>query len=67
MQVIINNIIRYKIIKCNKDFLLFDIDINNNLRYFKLTNDLQRYKSNYKYFRVISCIKTQLSKQIINI
>ena len=67
MQISINNLNRYKILKSNKDFLLFDIDNNNNLKYFKCTNDLHRYKKKYKYFKVISCIKNELSKQIINI
>jgi hypothetical protein len=67
MQVTINNLNRYNIIKSNKDFLLFDIDINSNLKYFKCTNDLQRYKNKYTYFRVLSCIKNELNKQIINI
>ena len=67
MQVIINNLNRYNIIKSNKDFLLFDIDKNSNLKAFKCTNDLHRYKNKYKYFRVLSCIKNELKKQIINI
>ncbi len=47
--------------RTNKDFILFNYDNNNKLTSFVLTNDLQRFKKQFKTFRVISCIKTNIN------
>ena len=50
----------------NKDFILFDYDNNNKLAAYQLTNNLD-YRKRYKAFRVLSCIKKELSNKTINI
>lgn len=57
-QVRINN--------SNKDFILFDYDNDNKLAAYQLTNNLD-YKNKFKSFRVLSCIKKELSNKTINI
>ena len=61
MNIKINLLQAIKINKSNKDFILFDYDSNNKLTNFVLTNDLQRFKKQFKTFRVISCIKTNIN------
>ena len=55
-----------RIINSNKDFILFDYDNNNKLTGYQLSNNLD-YKSKFKTFRVLSCIKKELSNKTINI
>lgn len=55
-----------RIINSNKDFILFDYDNNNKLTAYQLSNNLD-YKSKFKTFRVLSCIKKELSNKTINI
>ena len=62
MNIKINLLQALKINKSNKDFILFDYDSNNKLTNFVLTNDLQRFKKQFKTFRVISCIKSNINK-----
>jgi hypothetical protein len=61
MNIKINLLQALKINKSNKDFILFDYDKNNKLTNFVLTNDLQRFKKQFKTFRVISCIKSNIN------
>jgi len=61
MNIKINLLQAIKINKSNKDFILFDYDNNNKLTNFVLTNDLQRFRKQFKTFRVISCIKTNIN------
>ena len=61
MNIKINLLQALKINKSNKDFILFDYDNNNKLTSFVLTNDLQRFKKQFKTFRVISCIKSNIN------
>jgi len=61
MNIKINLLQALKINKSNKDFILFDYDNNNKLTNFVLTNDLQRFRKQFKTFRVISCIKTNIN------
>jgi len=61
MNIKINLLQALKINKSNKDFILFDYDSNNKLTNFVLTNDLQRFKKQFKTFRVISCIKSNIN------
>jgi len=61
MNIKINLLQAIKINKSNKDFILFDYDSNNKLTNFVLTNDLQRFRKQFKTFRVISCIKTNIN------
>lgn len=50
-----------KILNTNKDFILYNLDANNKIKEYKLTNDLIRYKKQYKAFKVISCIKRNIN------
>lgn len=50
----------------NKDFILFDYDNNSKLTAYQLTNNLD-YKNKFKSFRVLSCVKKELSNKTINI
>ena len=61
MNIKINLLQALKINKSNKDFILFDYDNNNKLTNFVLTNDLQRFRKQFKTFRVISCIKSNIN------
>ncbi len=61
MNIKINLLQALKINKSNKDFILFDYDKNNKLTNFVLTNDLQRFRKQFKTFRVISCIKSNIN------
>ena len=54
-----------RIINSNKDFILFDHE-NNKLTAYQLSNNLD-YKNKFKTFRVLSCIKKELSNKTINI
>ena len=52
----------------NKDFLLFDLnDDKDSITAYKLTNDLQRYKKSFQYFRVVSTLKNEIRNLKINI
>jgi hypothetical protein len=55
-----------RIINSSKDFILFDYDNNNKLTAYQLSNNLD-YKSKFKTFRVLTCIKKELSNKTINI
>ena len=61
MNIKINLLQALKINRSNKDFILFDYDNNNKLTNFVLTNDLQRFRKQFKTFRVISCIKSNIN------
>ena len=54
-----------RIINSNKDSILFDYE-NNKLTGYQLSNNLD-YKNKFKTFRVLSCIKKELSNKTINI
>lgn len=52
-----------RILKTDKSFIFYNLDSNNKLTDFRLTNDYQRYKfkeKRYKHYKVISTIKTKL-------
>lgn len=55
-----------RIINSNKDFILFDYDKSNKLTGYQLSNNLD-YKNKFRAFRVLSCIKNELSNKTINI
>ena len=55
-----------RIINSNKDFILFDYDNNSKLTAYQLSNNLD-YKNKFKTFRVLSCIKKELSNKTIKI
>ena len=55
-----------RIINSNKDFILFDYDKSNKLTGYQLSNNLD-YRNKFKTFRVLSCIKRELSNKTINI
>ena len=46
-----------KILNSKKDFLFFDIDKNNKVTNFVLTNKYSDYKKLYSNFRVVSTIQ----------
>lgn len=54
-----------RIINSKKDFILFDHE-NNKLTGYQLSNNLEQ-KNKFKTFRVLSCIKKELSNKTINI
>ena len=47
-----------KIVNSKKDFLFFDVDKNNNVTNYILTNDYKR-KKEFDTFRVVSTIQEQ--------
>lgn len=58
-MVLLNRATLNKVIKSEKDFILFDINKSNVMTSYMLTNDLARHKKDYQYFRVIGTIKEQ--------
>ena len=54
-----------RIINSKKEFLLFDHE-NNQLTAYQLSNNLDQ-KNKFKTFRVLSCIKKELSNKTINL
>jgi len=66
MQLQIKLSDQIRIINSNKDFILFDYNEDNKLTAYQLTNNLD-YKSKFQSFRVLSCIKKELSNKTINI
>ena len=55
-----------RIVNSKKDFILFDYDNNNKLTSYQLSNCLD-YRNKFKSWRVLSCIKKELSNKTINI
>jgi len=55
----INLLTALKLHTSNKDFILFNVDANNNITNYKLTNDLQRYRYKYTNFRLLEVVKQQ--------
>lgn len=53
--------------RSNKDFILFDLDNNNKITAYKLTNDLTRYRNNFQHFRVLNILKQELNNKQIKI
>jgi hypothetical protein len=47
-----------KILKSKKDFLFFDVNKDNIVTNYVLTNDYKKYKKLYQYFRVVSTLKS---------
>tara|TARA_R110000822_G_scaffold41078_6_gene111449 strand:- start:650 stop:841 length:192 start_codon:yes stop_codon:yes gene_type:complete len=48
-----------KIVNSKKDFLFYDIDENNKLVNYILTNDFKR-KNEFNQFRIVSTIQKEL-------
>lgn len=68
MTININYSTLINIYRSNKDFILFDLnDDKTKIVCYKLTNDLQRYKKSFTYFRVVSTLKNEITKLKINI
>ena len=53
--------------RTNKDFILFDINKDNKITAFKLTNDLTRYRNNFQHFRLVEVIRQEINKKQIKI
>ena len=47
-----------KLLNSKKDFILYNLN-NNKITNYKLTNDLTN-RNQFKHFKAISCIKTNL-------
>lgn len=45
-----------KINRAKKDFFFYNLDSENKVVDFKLTNDYSRYKKHYQNFRVLSTL-----------
>ena len=48
-----------RIINSNKDFVFFNLDNENKVIGYKLSNDYARYKNQFDTYRVIGTIKKQ--------
>lgn len=54
--------IAYQISKTKKDFLCYDVcEKTNTLKNYILTNDLTRYRKQYKHFKLTEIIKTTIN------
>lgn len=52
----------------NKDFFMFDLNKDKDkIVCYKLTNDIQRYKNSFQYFRVVSTLKNETRNLKISI
>ena len=65
-NIIINTFAAFKIANSKKDFLLYDIDQNNNIVSYKLSNELTSYYDNsYKHFILVDLVKCNISLKTI--
>lgn len=62
-KIKINLSLGIKLLNSNKDFILYNLD-KDKITNYKLTNDLTNRKQ-FKHFKVISCIKSNLQSIII--
>ena len=62
----LNLIQAIRLVKTNKDFLLYDLNHKNEVIKYTVTNDLQRHKNSYKHFKVLSCCNIKLKELTIN-
>ncbi len=62
-KIKINLSLGIKLLNSNKDFILYNLN-SNKITNYKLTNDLTNRKQ-FKHFKVISCIKTNLQSVTI--
>ena len=68
MTININYTTLINISRSNKDFFLFDLnDKKDSIICYKLSSDLQRYKNNFQYFRVVSTLKNEIRNLKISI
>ena len=51
-----------QILKSNKEFILYNLDINNNILDYRFSNNIVDKNNNriYNKFKVLSCIKNEL-------
>ena len=62
----LNLIQAIRLVKTKKDFLLYDLNHKNEVIKYTVTNDLQRHRNSYKYFKVLSCCNIKLKELTIN-
>lgn len=67
MKLNINFANQVQINRTNKDFILFDINKDNKITAFKLTNNLTRYRNNFQHFRLVEVIKQEINNKQIKI
>jgi len=60
----INIIDATRILNSRKDFILLNIDSNNKITDYRLTNDLTRFRGHYETFRLVEVIKKQINNGI---
>lgn len=60
----INIIDATRILNSRKDFILLNIDSNNKITDYRLTNDLTKFRSHYETFRLVEVIKKQINNGI---
>ena len=57
-KILIKSTLISKIVKSKKDFLFYNVDNQNKLTDYILTNDF-KYKNTYKGFRIVSTIQSE--------
>lgn len=64
MEVIYLNISQArKVVKSNKTFFCYNLDEENNVVNFRLTEDLHRYyKKNYNHFKLVEILTRKANK-----
>jgi len=67
MKLNINFANQVQINRTNKDFILFDINTDNKITAFKLTNDLTRYRNRFQHFRLVEIIKQEINNKQIKL
>lgn len=60
----INVIDATRILNSRKDFILLNIDSNNKITDYRLTNDLSRFRGHYETFRLVEVIKKEINNGI---
>lgn len=60
----INIIDATRILNSRKDFILLNIDSNNKITDYRLTNDLTKFRGHYETFRLVEVIKKQINNGI---
>ena len=60
----INIIDATRILNSRKDFILLNIDSNNKITDYRLTNDLTKFRGHYETFRLVEVIKKEINNGI---
>ena len=56
----------FRIAKTNKEFILFDLDSNNNIINYRLTNNLERWHNHFSKMMLTDIFKKETNSILFN-